>query len=196
MMTFDRFNRRTHLYLGLFLIPWLTMYGVSSFLLSHPKWFESGKEPGWQLLFEREYSRPLSANSEVREDAARILEDCGLPGAFWTNQSKPGQLEIMRFRFRDHTRLTYFINEHRLRAEHQNQGWQQVITGLHFRGGFIQCYFWNWVWAGLVDLVCVGILIWIASGLYMWWRLARTRFWGALALSGGLLSFLLLLWQL
>ena len=30
-MTFGKINRRTHLYLGLFLLPWLAMYGVSSF---------------------------------------------------------------------------------------------------------------------------------------------------------------------
>ena len=30
MITFDRVNRRIHLYLGLILIPWVMMYGVSS----------------------------------------------------------------------------------------------------------------------------------------------------------------------
>ena len=29
-MTFTHFNRRLHLYLGLALLPWLFMYGISS----------------------------------------------------------------------------------------------------------------------------------------------------------------------
>jgi len=45
----------------------------------------------------------------------------------------------------------------------------------------------------LVDTVCLGILIWIASGLYMWWQIRHVRLWGALALSGGLISFLVFL---
>jgi hypothetical protein len=39
LMTFDKINRRLHLYLGLFLGPWLVMYGVSSFILIHQSWF-------------------------------------------------------------------------------------------------------------------------------------------------------------
>jgi hypothetical protein len=39
MTTFDKINRRTHLYLGLFLMPWLLMYGVSSFIVIHQSWF-------------------------------------------------------------------------------------------------------------------------------------------------------------
>ncbi|MEO8425771.1 MAG: hypothetical protein ABI651_01535 [Verrucomicrobiota bacterium] len=39
MITFDRINRRTHLYLGLILIPWVMMYGISSFVISHHAWF-------------------------------------------------------------------------------------------------------------------------------------------------------------
>ncbi|MEO8425772.1 MAG: hypothetical protein ABI651_01540 [Verrucomicrobiota bacterium] len=54
----------------------------------------------------------------------------------------------------------------------------------------------NKLWAFMVDLSCVGILLWIASGLIMWWRLSRTRVWGAIALGGGLLAFLLLGWTL
>src|SRR5215207_1607931 len=31
--------RRTHLYLGLFLLPWAVLYGVSGFLFNHPTAF-------------------------------------------------------------------------------------------------------------------------------------------------------------
>jgi uncharacterized iron-regulated membrane protein len=42
----------------------------------------------------------------------------------------------------------------------------------------------------VVDLVCLAFLIWIASGIYMWWQLRCTRFWGALALGSGVALFL------
>jgi hypothetical protein len=85
MKSFDKINRRTHLYLGLFLMPWLLMYGVSSFIIIHQSWFRTNKEPAWQPLFERKYDRPVVAQSEsdLRTTAREILKDCDLEGAFW-----------------------------------------------------------------------------------------------------------------
>jgi len=44
-----------------------------------------------------------------------------------------------------------------------------------------------------VDLVCLGFIVWIATGIYMWWQLRRTRSWGFLALGSGVLLFLVFL---
>ena len=49
--------------------------------------------------------------------------------------------------------------------------------------------FWDSVWAVFVDIVSVGLILWIASGIYMWWGLPSTRRWGWLALSAGMLCF-------
>lgn len=196
MKSFDQINRRTHLYLGLFLMPWLLMYGVSSFLISHHDWFRSDQPPTWQPLFEREYHRPIPDPVDLRAVALEILKDCQLDGAFWVQRPKPEEIRINRFRFWDETRLTYLIKDQRLRAEQQQLRWDQVVLRMHFRGGFQQPTFWDGFWAVLVDVACVGILVWIGSGLLMWWRLARLRIWGALAVGAGIFSFLLLIWRL
>lgn len=196
MKSFDLINRRTHLYLGLFLIPWLLMYGLSSFLISHHAWFRSDQPPAWQPLFEREYHRTILDQTDLREVAPEILKDCHLEGAFWVQRPKPDEIRINRFRFWDETRLTYSIKDQRLRAERQHLRWDQVVLRMHFRGGFQQPTLRDDLWAVLVDVACLGILVWIASGLLMWWRLARLRVWGAIAVGGGILSFLLLVWRL
>jgi hypothetical protein len=72
----------------------------------------------------------------------------------------------------------------------------QAVVRMHFRGGYGQPTFWDKSWGFLVDLACVGIIVWVASGLIMWWRLPRLRAWGAVAVGGGALSFLLLIWAL
>jgi hypothetical protein len=74
--------------------------------------------------------------------------------------------------------------------------WPQVATRMHFRGGYGQPPFLDKLWGLLVDVACVGIMVWVASGLIMWWRLPRLKAWGAIAVGGGLLSFLLLIWKL
>jgi hypothetical protein len=133
---------------------------------------------------------------DLRAVALEILKDCQLEGAFWVQRPKPEEIRINRFRFWDETRLTYLIKDQRLRAERQEFRWDQVVLRMHFRGGFQQPTFWDGFWAVLVDVACVGILVWISSGLLMWWRMARLRIWGAIAIGAGIFSFLLLIWRL
>jgi len=196
MTSFDKINRRTHLYLGLFLMPWLLMYGVSSFLIIHEAWLPVKKAPGWEPVFEKEYRRPLKDEEDLRASAQEILKDCNLEGAFWVDKPNPDTLRIDRFSFWGSTRLTYSAKEQKLKAEHQGMRVSQAVVRMHFRGGYLQPGFWNKLWGFLVDLACVGIIIWIASGLIMWWRLPRLRAWGAVAVGGGLLSFLFLVWTI
>lgn len=196
MKTFDLFNRRTHLYLGLLLLPWLLMYGVSSFMVSHQDWFKRDRPQAWKLVSEREYSRPVEPGADLRETAHEILKDCDMEGAFWAQRPRPNEIRINRFRFRDESRVTYLLNEQKLRVEHQSLPWTQVILRLHFRGGFLQPTFWNDFWAVLVDFICVAMLAWVFSGLIMWWKQPRLRIWGTIAITAGLISFLTFIWKL
>jgi hypothetical protein len=201
MTTFDKINRRTHLYLGLFLMPWLLMYGVSSFIIIHQSWFRGDKSLGWEPLFEKPYSRPVNSQGvnnepDLRATAQEILKDNNLEGAFWVDKPNPDTVHIDRFSFLGSTSLTYALKDHTLKAQRQRMRIPQVITRMHFRGGYGQPTFWDKFWGLLVDVACIGIIIWIASGLIMWWRLPRFRAWGALAVGGGVLSFLILIWTL
>jgi len=196
MITFDRLNRRAHLYLGLILVPWVLMYGFSSFIISHHAWFRSETEPPWKPLFDREYRHPVPEKGDLRVVVNEILEENNLEGAFNAERPNPAELHITRNSFFNQTRLTYLIHEQKLRVERQEWRWDQVVVRMHFRGGYHQPLFLNLLWAIMVDVVCVAILLWIASGLIMWWRLSQTRVWGAVAISAGALSFALLIWRL
>lgn len=200
-MTFDKINRRTHLYSGMFLMPWLMIYGISSFIVIHQPWFRADQPRTWEPVFERPYSRPVTVQGvnnepDLRTLAQEILKDCQLEGAFWVDKPNPDTLHIDRFSFRDSIRLTYSIKGQKLKAERQRMHWSQVAMRMHFRGGYAQPPFLDKFWGLLVDAACVGILIWITSGLVMWWRLPGLRAWGAVAVGGGVLSFLLLIWKL
>jgi hypothetical protein len=60
---------------------------------------------------------------------------------------------------------------------------------MHARGGFQQTGFLDDAWAVLVDLTCLGILIWILTGLYMWWKAVSIRRSGWIALISGFIFF-------
>jgi len=67
-----------------------------------------------------------------------------------------------------------------------------IQTFMHLRGGYGQPGFGNTFWGLLVDAACAGIIIWVVSGLIMWWRLPRLRTWGTIAVAARILSFTLL----
>lgn len=190
---FDLINRRTHLYLGMFLLPWFFLYGLSSLLISHHSWFRSGTPPQWTVLFDKEYSYPFEEGDDVRKTAEHILEEHNLTKSFFAPRPNKGILRINQSSFWKTTRLTYFMNEHRLLAEQRRFNFEQFLIGMHIRAGYQQPRLWNDIWAVTVDLVCIAILFWLASGIYMWWKIRKTRWWGALALGGGFVSFLFLL---
>lgn len=192
-MTFNHFNRRLHLYLALSLLPWFLMYGLSSIPFSHGALFQELYDDGvpqWTVRFERDYDRPVPEDADLRSVGAAILKDVGLEGAFGVSRPNRRTLRIYLVSFREHTRLTYYVDQKLLKAEDKRFRWDHFFTTLHARGGFQQDSFLNDAWAVLVDLVCIGFLAWIASGIYMWWLLPQTRRWGSLALGGGAVAFL------
>jgi hypothetical protein len=196
-MTLNLLLRRTHIYLALFLLPWFAMYGISSLPFSHPEWFKPPQgEPERTVRFDRYYQITMPQTSDLRETGTRILQDNGLQGSFGVYQPNPQRLNIYLFSFWSATEITYFIDQKRLLAEDQPFRWSSFLTRLHARGGFEQESPLNDAWGMLVDFVCLGFLVWIGTGLYMWWQLQPTRLWGSLALGSGFVVFVLFLWRL
>ena len=84
-----------------------------------------------------------------------------------------------------------FVAGERTRGIANHQAQQHVfLTGLHARGGYHQEGVMNDLWAVTVDVVSVAFLIWVASGLYIWWQLRSTRRWGMLAIGGGFVTMI------
>ncbi len=200
-MTFSYLTRRTHLYLGLSLLPWLVMYGVSALPFSHGAWIEktfADGKPNWVTRFERPYTIDLPANGEFRATGEQMMRDAGVAvTAYGTYRYPAGQLEVYRYDFRGATRLTYDPDRHTLKVEDSRFQWWHYLAGMHARGGFHQPFAADRAWAVTVDAVCAALLLWAASGLYLWWQIpAPHRRWGAVALLAGSGSFVLYLLRL
>lgn len=197
-MTFHLVVRRLHLYLAMFLLPWFFVYGLSSAPFSHPDYFEkrfSGR-PMWTTRFDRPYEIAIPPNGDLERVGAQILRDAGLEGAHGVYRPNPREVHVFWHTFWKSARLIYYPEQKRLLAEDRRFRWDHFLTGMHARGGFEQSGFLNDAWAVLVDVVQIGILLWIASGLYMWWKIPHTRRWGWLALSGGMVLFVVFLMTL
>ena len=199
-MTFPHFNRRTHLYLGLTLLPWFLMYGASSIPFAHNQYFEARDKakglPLWTMRRDERYAIDVPATGELRPAGARIMKDLGLIGSFGAYRQSPDQVNVYVYRFLHSTQVKYYIAQQRITVEDRRFRFDQFLTGMHARGGFEQEGFLEKAWGVMVDLSCLGMLLWIFSGVYMWWSLPGLRAWGWLAFLGGIASYALFMAKL
>jgi hypothetical protein len=200
-MTFTLLCRRLHLYLGLALMPWFALYAVSSIPFSHGKYFEDRERakglPDWTARFERPYSAPVPEGADLRPLGARILEETGIAGGSWgAYRQGPDRIDVYVHRPFQSVQVRYLTAERRLVVLDKRFRWDHVLTGMHAKGGFEQDSLLADSWGVLVDLVSAALLLWIATGIYLWWGLRQVRFWGWLALAGGGVSFAFFLWRL
>jgi len=186
--------RRTHLYLGMILLPWVAMYAVSTFLLNHGEHFRPRPaDQQWRLLWEKDYAFEVPPGNDALRDAARrILADHGLSGAFGV-QRQGQRLVINVQNFFNPARVTYDLVGKRIRAETRRHTAPEVLIRMHERTGYGRGGLLHDLWAFVVDLFCVTTLVWVGTGVYLWWKIAGVRGWGGLALGGGFATLLVLL---
>lgn len=202
-MTFAHLNRRTHLYLGLALLPWFSMYGLSSIPFAHAPYFDARDAaknlPLWTMTMDRtvDAAPPGIGGSGTDEAAmrafgARLIHEAGLTGtSFGVYRQNENQINVYAYSFLKSTQLKYFVDARRLTVEERRFRVDHFLTGMHARGGFEDERRFVRSWSIVVDLVCVAMIVWIASGLYMWWALPGHRRWGWIAIAAGTATFVL-----
>jgi hypothetical protein len=194
-MTFAHLNRRVHLYLGLALLPWLFMYGISSIPFAHNQFFERRDAakglPLWTLRMEFPFAVPVPDEPRaLRALGAVLLARAGIENTnFGVYRQNPTQINVYSYSFWKSTQLKYFVDQQRVTVEDRRFRWDSFLTGMHARGGFEQEGILQNSWSVIVDVVCLAIVLWIASGLYMWWGLPGSRVWGWVAIGAGCGSF-------
>jgi hypothetical protein len=184
-MSFDKIVRRTHVYLGMGLLPWFVMYGVGSVPLAH----KVGPAT-WTVTSEREYR--IDAGADLEAAGRAMLEACGLPatGVWGTYKNPQGDLIVYVSRMIRPARVTYDAARGRLKVERREFHAWAILTEMHVRGGFEKGGALDLAWSGMADLSGAGLVIWAISGVYMLWRMRQLWVWGGLALGGGVATFL------
>jgi hypothetical protein len=191
-MTFPHLNRRTHLYLGLFLMPWFVIYGLSSIPFSHPAWgqaFYDDGVPQWTTRVDQDYVLPVPADGDLREIGAVLARAVGAKGRVGASRQGSKRISAYVYTFWTATQVEYDVEKQHLRAQDRRFRWDQWLTGVHGRGGYHSGAALDDGWAVTVDLASAGLLLWVATGIYMWWHLPRLRGWGWAALGAGFATF-------
>jgi hypothetical protein len=178
------------MYLALFLAPWMLGYAVSTVAMSH-RWI--GGPPAYVSEREQRYETQFGPGTPPAEMARQILQDLGLEGAHGVQgPAADGRLTINRQDLVTPRRIVFLPAEQKVTVERVTFEAGAFLNRLHRRRGYQQAYAADRMMAVSVDLVIVAMVVWAASGLWMWWEMRATRFWGAAASVSGILLFALL----
>lgn len=191
----ERWNRKLHIHVGLFLLFFLWLFALSGLLLNHPTWTFANY---WEKRKETTYERAIVApGPEVKGDLAQareILRQLGIDGEIlWTTTGTNGNQFDFQVRRPGHY---FFIKtdpaQRRATIRQAEVDIWGVMKALHaFTGVQMddarQRRDWvlTTVWAFSMDAVAAGVMFLVFSSLYMWLKLPEKRLWGAFALFLG-----------
>ena len=190
-MTWSKLIRRVHMYLALFLAPWMLGYAVSTVAMSH-RWI--GGPVTYIHEREQTYETRFGPDTPSTEIARQILQELDLEGAYGVQgPGADGRLTINRQDLVTPRRIVYLPAERKVTVERAAFETGAFLNRLHRRRGYQQPYAADRMMAVSVDLVIVAMVVWALSGLWMWWEMRATRFWGLAATASGALLFVLLI---
>jgi len=192
----SRIVRRVHMYLGLFLVPWMFMYAASTLVMNHREFvrsFYSTETPAMVRERELDFSRTFPADATREHIAQLILSDLGLEGAHRVSGGNGKPLVIDRQHAFVPRRITWDPGTRKIVIEKQEFRSATFLERMHRRRGYQHPYALEDTWAFSVDLAVVTMVFWSLSGLWLWWELRPTRLWGAVCGGLGMATFVLFL---
>jgi hypothetical protein len=194
---FSKVVRRTHMYLALFLFPWMSMYALSTLAMNHRELFvepSSASPAAPEKERELTYDGVFPENADLKVISRQILASVGLDGAHSVTRRKDGAIVINRNDLIAPRRLTYTPADRKLSIEKMPSRPNDFLGRFHRRRGYATGYALDSMWAVTVDVTIASMVFWVLSGLWMWWEMKVTRRLGTLALlsGAGLFAFYLL----
>ncbi len=192
----DIWNRKLHIYLGLYFLCFLWLFSISGLLLNHPKWLFADF---WPNRKQSELVKKVQSPQEIDDlrIARNLMQQMGISGEIeWTTTRpasdrfdfrvvKPGQIIEVKTDLKAGEAAIQSI---------QTNGWGIVkmlhtFTGVRATDPAAERDWWaTKLWSFSMDAVSIGLVILVISGLILWVKLKNGRILGAILLGSGLLS--------
>jgi hypothetical protein len=199
----ETWNKKLHIYIGLYFLLFLWLFGLSGLFLNHPPWFHGG---GPQRSSEERAVEFPAAGSD-QQKAVVLAQQLGLTGEVLTARfpPRPGHFLFRVFRPNRLANVDVDIERKTAMVGFARGAWNGVLENLHTFSGVREI--WgearperDWlatsVWSFSMDALAAGLVFLVLSSLYMWWQLRDKRLWGALALFLGCAAAVFFLWGL
>ncbi len=175
------FFRKIHLYASLVIAAFLLMYFITGYVMIHHDWFPH-RESGPRVV---ESSHELSY-AEDPDDAvfADYLNDTfDIGGRFGGHQVLDGgRWQFNFYRPGVETKVIVAPDADAVTITETHHDFRGLMNGYHRMHGYHGPWTYK-VWTLLYDLASLSLIVFAATGVYLWWKLSRRRIWGVLCLT-------------
>ena len=202
--TLYRWTRDLHLYLGLFVSPFLVAFAVSVFFLNHAKVDTSAVS---SIATVRDIAVPAgmerTQGREAVDLARKIVDQVGVTGeiGFVRYLGKERRLVIPVSRPGVETVVDVDVSKRTAVVSRRITSVMESIAYLHKSPGPHNAvlrgnWFWTRVWRWLTDGTVYLLLFSSVSGLYLWFTIRAERRVGLVLLGAGAMTFVAFLYGL
>ena len=162
------------------------MYSLTAIGFHHGDWFNAPQDmynlagPTWTKVETWPCAIDVPREGPVPRDvAAQLVSAAGMKAeAFNAFRLGGQQVFVSLSDFWTIRRLAYDPAKQELTLHSRKPVAQTIMTLMHSRAGYFHDSYLHDLWAVMVDVTVVGILIWVATGLYMWWQQKAMRWLG------------------
>lgn len=201
---FDQWTRDLHLYLGLFVSPFVIVFAISVFFLNHAK-VDTGMATSITTFHDLRIPEAIDAarGRDAVNRARHIVDQVGVTGEIGFVRyvrkdqrvvipvSKPGVEAIVDV---DIVKRTATVSQ-------RTTGLLESVAYLHKSPGPHNAdlrgnWFWTRAWRWLTDATVYLVLFISATGLYLWFTLKAERRIGWASLGAGAVTFFAFLYAL
>ena len=194
---FERWNRKLHFYVGLFLLFFVWLFALSGLVLNHPSWrFTEFWSNRTKSSYERDIAVPgPDANGDLAQ-AREIMGQLGIVGEIlWTTtRTDPDQFEFQARRPGHFFFIKADLARRRVAVQQGDVNLWGVMRTLHTFTGVqmddprnSRDWALTTVWAYSMDAIAAGIIFMVLSSLLIWFKLPQKRTFGVVVLVLGTL---------
>ncbi len=172
--SFTKWNRKIHIYIGLFMLVFIWIFSLSGLFMNNPRWFAGG-----QPNREKQTAQVTMPESGARlEKAWNIMEQLNLRGeVYFLRDPGPGKFGFLCMRPNVRDFVTVEIETGKTNIMHvtpKNNSYAAIINQMHVFTGNLGERQRDWlptkIWSFSMDALSVGIIILVLTSLYMGWQ--------------------------
>jgi len=199
-------NRRFHVYVGLFLLCFIWLFAVSGVILNHPTWefpqFWQSRQvssrdvairmppPGDDLARARDLMDQIGVSGEIEKITSGV--EVANPGLD-VRVVRPGRITDIKANFQVGQATIETIQTNNWGVIH----WLHHFTGVRMdRPEMRRDWALTYLWSLAMDAVCGGLIFLVGSSLFMWYPMIRKRPLGWAFLGVGILGCCLFIIEL
>jgi len=199
----SKWNRKLHMYSGLYMLLFLWFFSISGLFMNHPDWFKNRPE---RVRDEQPVQMPDAISNF--EKTKTIMQQLNMSGEIiFRGRQKPGQFTFIVVRPNKRFFVNVILETNIAQITNVDLPTSAIITELHTFSGIRGI--WgeskansqrDWlptiIWSISMDALCVGLIFMVASSIYMAVQVKQNRVWCLISFVLGVAVCSFFIWGL